>query len=84
MSLSEVAVIIAVALFISLPWIAAVIFAVKEVSRTPSPFTVLMLVVVVVGSIPVAPVYLTYLAWRRSRTPPQRATPPGPARSPQS
>src|SRR4051794_36275509 len=64
MSFNEATSILAITLLVSIPWITALVLALKDVSRNPSGFTYLLLVVVAVGSMPVAFVYLAYRVWR--------------------
>lgn len=63
-SFGETVQIFAVALVISVPWIFAIVLAVRGISRKPSRFTYLLTVVVVVGGPPVAFVYFAYRIWR--------------------
>ena len=66
-SISEVVMILFVTLLISTPWVLAFVLAVKDISRSPSWFSYLLAVVVLLGSTPVAIVYLAYRAWRGDR-----------------
>lgn len=61
---SEIAVIVTVALVVATPWILALVLAVKDMARNPSWFTYLLAGAVVLGSTPLAFVYLAYRAWR--------------------
>jgi hypothetical protein len=64
MSFNEAAAVLAVVLLVSVPWVTALVFAMRDVSRRPSGLTYLLLVLILVGSMPVAFVYLAYRAWR--------------------
>lgn len=64
LSVSDTVAIIAITLLVALPWLAAVVLALKDASRNPSASTYLWAAAVVLGSTPVVLVYFVYRAWR--------------------